>query len=288
MGCFAPVKTRNANPVDLPRHHLKGTLTKFVRRHETAWDLVMGVLTVVYVALAFSEDSAGSLESYGIGALAVLFLLEFSARCYDAIDRWAYLRSHWLDLITAIPVPGIPALRALRLLRLLRLARIGVLIRHGLVAKGWDESAIIWPTLVLFWIGSALALWLVEHDAPGTSITTFADAMKAAFLTAATLGFGRHSLPVTDDGQIIAALIVFFALGLWGYASSSLTRVWLNARQGPSAALLEDMRREIQALREQLAPREQSGLTTAAGDAIQLAEAGESLSLVSPTSTYEL
>jgi voltage-gated potassium channel len=286
------MKTRSPNPAEgfaphRPRH-LKGALTRFVRRHETAWDLVMGVLTVLYVALAFSEDSAGSLESYGIGALAALFLLEFSARCYDSIDRWAYLRSHWLDLITAVPVPGIPGLRALRLLRLLRLARIGVLIRHGLVAKGWDEFAIIWPTLVLFWVGSALALWLVEHDAPGTSITNFADAMKAAFLTAATLGFGRHTLPVTDDGQIIAALIVFFALGLWGYASSSLTRVWLNARQDSSAAVLEDMRREIQALREQLAPRGQSGLTTTVRDAIQPAGADDSLSLVSPTSTYEL
>ena len=261
---------------DRPTHLRRGALTKFVRRHETAWDLGMGALTVVYVVLAFSEDAASRFESYAIGALAVLFLLEFSARCYDSKDRWAYLRSHWLDLITAVPVPGVPGLRALRLLRLLRLARVGVLVRHRLVAHG-GEFAIIWPTLVLFWVGSALALWLVEHDAPGTNITTFADAMKAAFLTAATLGFGRHGLPVTDDGQIIAALIVFFALGLWGYASSSLTRVWLNARQDSSAAALEDVRREIQALREQLAPHDQFALTPASRDDLQAVEVGESL-----------
>jgi hypothetical protein len=269
------------------RAHLrKGELTHFVRRHELAWDLVMGVLTVVYVVLAFSEDSASGPESYAIWALAVLFLLEFSARCYDSIDRWAYLRSHWLDLITAIPIPGIPGLRVLRLLRLLRLARVGVLVRHRLVAKG-DEFAIIWPTLVLFWVGSALALWLVEHDAPGSNITTFAEAMTAAFLTAATLGFGRHGLPVTQDGQIVAALIVFFALGLWGFASSSLTRAWLNVRQDSSAAALEDLRREIQGLREQLASRQQSALTTAAGDIFQPAEVSESLSLISPTPSQD-
>jgi hypothetical protein len=245
----------------------------------------MGVLTVAYVAIAFSEDSAGSFESYAIGALALLFLLEFSARCFDSSDRWAYLRSHWLDLITAIPIPGIPGLRALRLLRLLRLARVGVLLRHRLVADGMGEFAMIWPTLVLFWVASALALWSVEHDAPGTNITTFADAMKAAFLTAATLGFGRHDLPVTEDGQIIAALIVFFALGLWGFASSSLTRIWLNARQDSSAAELEDLRREIHRLLEQLTPREQSGLTPDVRDASQTAEVGDSLSLVSPTTS---
>lgn len=258
-------------------HRHRGALTTFVRRHEPAWDVVMGVLTIVYVVLAFSEDSANSFESYAIWALAVVFLLEFSARCYDSIDRWAYLRSHWLDLITAIPIPGIPGLRALRLLRLLRLARVGVLVRHRLVAQGWDEFAIIWPTLVLFWVGSALALWLVEHDAPGSTITTFPDAMTAAFLTAATLGFGRHGLPVTQDGQIIAALVVFFALGLWGFASSSLTRVWLNAHQDSSAVALEDLRREIQAMREQLASYEQPAFATPAGDSPQPALIDESL-----------
>jgi voltage-gated potassium channel len=232
----------------------------------------MGGLTVVYVALAFSEDSAKSFESYAIWGLAILFLLEFSARCYDSSDGWAYLRSHWLDLITAIPIPGIPGLRAIRLLRLLRLAKVGVLVRHRLVAQGWDEFAIVWPTLVLFWIGSALALWLVEHDAPGSNITTFADAMTAAFLTAATLGFGRHGLPVTQDGQIIAALIVFFALGLWGFASSSLTRVWLNARQDASALALEDLTREMQELREQLASSERPTLAADTRDAAPLRE----------------
>ena len=259
----------------------------FVRRHEMAWDLMMAVLTIAYVVLAFSEDSASGFESYAIWALAVLFLLEFSARCYDSSDRWAYLRSHWLDLITAVPIPGVPGLRVLRLLRLLRLARIGVLVRSRLVAQGRGEFAIIWPTLVLFWVGSALALWLVEHDAPGTSITTFADAMTAAFLTAATLGFGRHGLPVTQDGQIIAALIVFFALGLWGFASSSLTRVWLNANKDSSASALDDLRREIQALREELAPREPTALTTVARDALQAADIGESLSLISPAASQD-
>jgi voltage-gated potassium channel len=282
MGRFASVRTPIPGAAEGARsrraaHLRKGELTHFVRRHEMAWDLVMGVLTVVYVALAFSEDSASGPEGYAIWALAVLFLLEFSARCYDSTDRWAYLRSHWLDLITAVPIPGVAGLRALRLLRLLRLARVGVLVRHRLVAKGWDEFAIMWPTLVLFWVASALALWLVEHDAPGSNITTFGEAMTAAFLTAATLGFGRHDLPVTQDGQIIAALIVFLALGLWGFASSSLTRVWLNVRQDSTAAALEDLRREIQGLREQLAPRDQFGLTTAARDALQAAEVGESL-----------
>jgi hypothetical protein len=213
-----------------PRLVFQGRLTVFVARHELAWDLSMGFLTIVYVVLAFQEDSV-ALDIYAVWVLSAVFVTEFVARCYDTNDRIAYLQGHWLDLITAVPVPGIPGLRFIRLLRLFRFLKVGVLVRRLLLARGWDQGGLIWPTLVIFWLGSALGLWLVEHDAIGSSISTFPDAMSAAFLTAATLGFGKHSLPVTQDGQIIAAVIVFFALGLWGFASSNLTRMWLNANE---------------------------------------------------------
>ena len=212
----------------------------------------MAVLTLIYVALAFTEDSAVGPQDFAIWALSLVFLAEFAARCYDSLDRGAYLRGHWLDLITAVPVPGIPGLRLIRLLRLLRFAKFGMLLRRELLHRGWGESWLIWPTLVLFWVGSALALWLVEHDAPGTNISSFGDAMSAAFLTAATLGFGRHGLPVTQDGQIIAALIVFFALGLWGFASSSITRMWLHAQDVSPTGELHLLNNEIQAMRQEL------------------------------------
>jgi voltage-gated potassium channel len=212
----------------------------------------MGVLTVVYVALSFSDDSTIGLGDYAIWSLSAVFLIEFSARCFDSPDRSTYLRSHWLDLITSIPIPGVPGLRIIRLLRLLRFAKAGALIRRLLLDRGWNEGGLIWPTLFLFWIGSALALWLVEHDAPGSTMTTFPDAMSAAFLTAATLGFGKHALPVTQDGQIIAAIIVFFSLGLWGFASGNLTRKWLRASEEGAAGTSDIIRHELEAIREQL------------------------------------
>jgi voltage-gated potassium channel len=212
----------------------------------------MGALTIVYVVLAFTEDSAMGPQYYAVWALAGVFLLEFGARYYDSLNRSRYLKSHWLDLITAIPVPGIPGLRLLRLLRLLRFAKVGMLLRRELLERGWHESGLIWPTLALFWLGSALALWLMEHDAPGSTITTFPQAMNAAFLTAATLGFGRYGLPVTQDGQIIAAVIVFFALGLWGFASSNLTRMWLDAQEQLPTAQMRDLSEEIGSMRFQV------------------------------------
>jgi hypothetical protein len=130
--------------------------------------------------------------------------------------------------------------------------KVGIVIRRILLSRGWDQAGLIWPTLFIFWIGSAFALWLVENDVPGSSISTFPDAMTAAFLTAATLGFGKHWVPVTQDGQIISAVIVFFALGLWGFASSNLTRLWLNAKEDRAGGEIESIRGELQAIGAQL------------------------------------
>ena len=149
-------------------------------------------------------------------------------------------------------------------MRLLRFAKLGILFRRGLLQRGWGQTGLVWPTLALFWLGSALALWLVEHNAPGTNITTFPEAMTAAFLTAATLGFGRHGLPVTQDGQIISAVIVFFALGLWGFASTNLTRMWLHTQDQMPAEIVA-IRQELQATTRQL-----KRLT----DAVLMGEAG--------------
>src|SRR2546423_3828037 len=100
----------------------RGTLTRFGDRHALAWELTTAALTVVYVVLAFMQyqGSSGPV-TVGVLTLAALFVVEFSARFYDAPSRSAYFKRHWLDLVTCIPVAG--SFRALRLVRLLAFVR---------------------------------------------------------------------------------------------------------------------------------------------------------------------
>jgi voltage-gated potassium channel len=244
----------------------RGRLTAFVDNHRLRWDIVMGSLAVIYVVLAFREDNATGAEEGAVLGLAAAFLLEFAARCYDSPSRVDYVRAHWLDLISAIPIPSIPGLRILRLLRLFRVLRLGVLLRHRLLARGWQANDLIWPTLVLFWLCSALAMWSVEHDVPGSHVQTFPDAMTAAFMTAATLGFGTRGQPVTSEGQIIAGLIVFMALGLWGFASGQLTNLWLEGRHSKKSDEIAGVQHHLHSLREEVAR-----LSTALGHSVHTA-----------------
>jgi voltage-gated potassium channel len=238
-----------------PRERARGRLTAFVDRHLVAWELAMAALTLVYAVLSLLNDEAvRGLPQYVTLALSVLFLAEFSARCWDAQSRVTYLRDHWIDLITCIPAVG--PLRALRLVRLLGLLRLAVRLRslnrahsHRTATTGTWMLA---PTLILLWFSAAEGFWLTESGR-NPSIQTFGDAVYLAFMTVTTVGYGDVR-PVTPEGKLIAGGLVFLGLGLLGFASSRLTLVWLRSERETVHLEREiaDLRREVTRLADRL------------------------------------
>jgi voltage-gated potassium channel len=227
---------------------MRGRLTAFVARHQVGWELAMALLTVVYAALTLLDDaSVRGLPEFLAVVLSLVFLAEFSARCWDAPSRLAYLREHWLDLVTCIPAVG--PLRALRLVRLLGLVRLAVRIRALGLARGQTAAPLgAWmlaPTLVLVWFSAAEGFWLTEHGR-NAAINTFGDALYLALMTATTVGYGDVR-PVTPDGKLVAGALVFVGLGLLGLASSRLAVVWFRAERETI-----HLEREVQELRKEV------------------------------------
>jgi hypothetical protein len=75
----------------------------FVERHEIAWELAMGGLALVWVALGFLVDQIGSgvrpeLETIEL-LLTGVFIAEFVSRLTAAHDRPQYVRGHWIDAL---------------------------------------------------------------------------------------------------------------------------------------------------------------------------------------------
>jgi hypothetical protein len=95
---------------------LRDRFNAFVARHDIAWELGMGALAIVFVALGFLIDEAGpgtkpKLELVEL-AITVVFVAEFVSRILAAHDRAQYLRGHWIDVVALAP-----PLREARLLR---------------------------------------------------------------------------------------------------------------------------------------------------------------------------
>jgi voltage-gated potassium channel len=230
----------------------------FVTSHALAWEIAIATLTLTYVLVALIDDrsTAGAVSGITI-ALSLVFLAEFSVRCWASTSRIQYLRGHWLDLVTCIPAVG--PLRLLRMARLVGVVRLAIRTRSSLIigARRKKREAflgawLVGPTLVLLWFGSATGFWFLERGV-NPHVTNFSDALFLSFITATTVG--NSSLqPVTLEGQILAGLVIFVGLGLLGFVSARLTATWLK-QENDSDRVASDVRlvrHELTEVREQL------------------------------------
>lgn len=216
------------------RQWTNGRVTAFVGRYALAWELFTAGLTVIYVVLAFLQDQGSSgLVTSGVEVLAGVFILEFGFRLYDSPSRMGYLRKHWLDIVTCIPVVG--PFRALRLVRLVGFLRLGATARaYGVGASASDRlpgGAGLWvlaPVLIIVWLAASYGYYELEGGV-NPHVKTFADAMYFAFVTASTVGYGDVT-PVTPEGKVLTGVLIFIGIGLLGFASAQLTAKLLPQR----------------------------------------------------------
>jgi len=196
--------------------------------------LITAGLTLVYVVLAFLQDQGSSrLVTAGVAALAVVFVIEFGLRLYDSPARLGYFRTHWLDIVTCIPVVG--PFRALRLVRLVGVIRLAATVRaYGVGAAASDRLPggvglwVLSPILITVWLAASYGYYELEAGV-NPHVKTFADALLYSFTTASTLGYGTVS-PVTPEGKVLTGVLIFMSIGLLGFASAQLTAKLLPRR----------------------------------------------------------
>jgi len=247
------METQSILDVGPTRAWTHGRVSAFVKRHALAWELSTAGLTVAYVVLAFFQDQGSSgLVTTGVVVLAGAFFLEFAFRLYDAPSRKSYLRQHWLDIVTCIPVVG--PFRALRLVRLVAFVRIGATARaYGVGASASDRlpgGAGLWvlaPILIIVWLAASYGYYELEGGV-NPHVKTYADAMYFAFVTASTVGYGDVT-PVTPEGKVLTGILIFLGIGLLGFASAQLTAKLLPQRN-EVAELRTSLDRQEQLLQE--------------------------------------
>jgi len=237
----------------------RGRLTSFVETHHTRWEVVMALLALLYLAVGFMEDEGRRLPPLLLGTLAVIFLTEFTARCWDAPSRRQYLRGHWLDLVSCIPlIGGFRSVRILRLLRLGAVLRVFSVAEHETQSHERDRQS-LWfmgPLLVLTWFAAASAYWTLEHGV-NPRLHNFGDALYWAFITATTVGYGDVT-PITPEGRVVAGLLIFLGIGLVGFASAQLTQRVLRSSAPDGRAVMrrmDDLERQLDRVEELLHQR---------------------------------
>jgi voltage-gated potassium channel len=166
--------------------------------------------------------------------VCILLLIDFALRFRRAPSKIEFMKWGWIDLLASIP--AIDVVRWGRLFRVVRLLRIIVALRSlrrlfGLLLGRRSETGLASLLVFTFLIVSfsSIGILLTEQGA-NANIRTAEDALWWSITTITTVGYGDR-YPVTDAGRVVASMLMFGGIGLFGALSGVAAGIFLGNPQ---------------------------------------------------------
>jgi voltage-gated potassium channel len=235
----------------------RGSLDHWEERAEWPLAVTAVVFLVAYSINVLAQPGGATARFIGVATAAawVIFAVDYAARLWLAPNRRHWFVRHLIDLA----VVALPLLRPLRLLRLVVLAT-ALQRAVGNAIRGRVILYTVFGAFLLVYVAS-LATLQAERQEPNANIRNFGQALWWSFSTVSIGGYGDE-YPITTTGRIIAALLMIGGLGLVGTITAAIAS-WIVQRvadedassQAITVAHIDQLRNEIQALRQQLGPR---------------------------------
>jgi voltage-gated potassium channel len=224
--------------------------------------LALSLFTIVILVLqaAFRVDAeVSALLGRADDLVCVVFLADFVYSLARAQNRWQYFVTWgWLDLLSSLPAFDVGRwgrlariTRITRVLRALRASRVlgQILLRQRGRSVAWAAAV-----LALFLIVGCSAAILHFEDLPESNIRSADEAVWWAFATITTVGYGDR-YPASNEGRVIAAVLMTAGVGLFGAFSAALAAWFLAPEEEATDAELAALRAEVAAIRELLERR---------------------------------
>lgn len=213
--------------------------------------LSLWAIGALAVSVSLPEGHTGhTFLEYADLLVCALFLMDFIVTLATSKNRWQYFITWgWLDLLSSVPM--LPAARLGRLARIFRVVRVIRSIRAtrlvaSLVLQHRAENTFMAAALVgiLLTITCSAAMLHFEGKAEGANIKTAEDAVWWSLVTITTVGYGDR-FPVTTEGRLLAVVLMFAGVGLFGTFSAFLASWFIGGTQEEEKSEIEELRREI-------------------------------------------
>lgn len=228
--------------------------------------LVLSVLALAAIAAdaLFRLPPEVSRILHGVDLIACgAFFIDFVVRFHAAESKLRFLKWGWIDLIASIP--NLDALRVGRFVRVLRILRLIRGVRSlqrllHLVFSSRRRGGVAAVALSMFLLVVAASIGILFCETAGNSnIKTAGDAVWWSVTTVTTVGYGDH-YPVTSSGRLIAIILMFAGVGLFGAMSGIVASLFLGRRERDFVAVaeLELLRAELALTRAAIAPRNET------------------------------
>ena len=197
-----------------------------------------------------------------------IFFFDFLWSLYKAANRWKYLRFGWMDLIGSVPF--------IYPLRVFRIRRVLDATNHlrgmspeemtkrfrGNPARGTLFFTIV-ITLVIVFVASTLIVQF-EKRGPNPMIVKGEEALWWTIVTMTTVGYGDY-VPTTASGRLLATVLMFLGVGLFGVLTSFLASAFATPAREAREEEIAEIRKELAEIKQML--RNDSGLPPDEDDA---------------------
>ncbi|MCR9087205.1 MAG: ion transporter [Rhodobacteraceae bacterium] len=222
-----------------------------------------GLIMLSAVAIAVeTEPGLPPLVRHALFAFEIfvlgIFAAEYLLRLWLAKNRWRYATSFWgiVDLVSALPLFFVlssswAALRTLRLLRLVRMLKLlhtnraMLRLQKALEQTRGELAVFAFLAAIIVYI-AGVGIYTFEHEAQPEVFSSIPDSLWWAVVSFTTVGYG-DSYPITWEGRIFTAAILFVGLGVIAVPTAIITTALINAdlREDLEDEIEGDIRREL-------------------------------------------
>lgn len=231
----------------VPFRLMKGRDEAAYERAQSLFEIPILVLALAFLPIAvapmvlpLSPEIEAALEA-AAWLIWGMFVFEYVVLLYLAPDRRRMVRTHVLDLVIIV-LPFLRPLRAARVLRLLRagsaVGRAGQAVRRLTGRRGFRGFLAVVLGVI---VSCGVLVWAFEHNAPEAQITSVADGLWWALVTATTVGYG-DMVPVTAEGRGVAVLMMLVGIALLSVVTANIAAFFVE----------EEEQSELADVREQL------------------------------------
>ena len=214
-------------------------------------DKIIAILITLVLGLLVFEFSNPNLthdilwKIFIIDSICCLvFQINFFSELFMASSKRWYLKNHWIDFITSIPIPSYEimrsgrAIRLFRLLRILRLLRVIKLIKLvSFFWKGMDSLSEILDVklmkrTIIYSIGlliiGAFVINHIEFSNSANKVGSYKESLWWSFNAIVTGGFADIYNPTTSGGMVLTTLLVFVGMILISVFTATLTSMMVG------------------------------------------------------------
>ena len=228
----------------------------------TIFQIVILVLSVYVLIALFIQgmfDLSAEMDSLLFKIdfiICLVFQVDFFHRLYQAPSKKEFLRWGWIDFVSSIPM--LTASRAGRMFRIVKIFRIlrafrsvKVLMKYLMRNRTHNTFATVAAIFCMVVMGGSVAILNLEKGYEGSNIKTPSDALWWSVVTLTTVGYGDR-YPVSDNGRIVAAILMTAGVGLFGTFTGFVASMFVEPDIKREENQLNALAKEIRALRAEM------------------------------------